>query len=221
MYYIYKITNIVNGKTYVGYTNNPKNRWSAHKSEAKSGRCNQNIHKAMAKHGIDNFTFEVLFEHADQEFVFKVMEDEFIKIHKAMGPYGYNMAPGGGGRGHISEETCKLISEKTKGRTPWNKGLKGLIPWNKGLTKDDPRVQKNLEGAHSTRKRDGYQAWNKGLTKDDDQRVAANGRAVSQGRKEKQIKPWNTGLSKHTDERVAKNGQALKESRIRKKGQQP
>jgi len=37
------------------------------------------------------------------------------------------------GRKH-SEETIQKIKEKTKGRIPWNKGLKGSqVAWNKGL----------------------------------------------------------------------------------------
>lgn len=221
MYYIYKITNTINGKNYIGYTCNPKSRWASHKSESKSCRSKQNIHKAMAKHGVENFTFQVLLEHEDKEYVLKTMEDKFIQEYNAMGPYGYNMAPGGGGGGSKSIPTRRLISLKNTGRIPWNKGLKGLVPWNKGLTKEDPRVQKNLDKAHSTRKdKDGYHAWNKGLTKEEDKRVATNGQSISKTRKQRKIKPWNTGLSKHSDERVAKNGQALAESRKGKKDKQ-
>jgi group I intron endonuclease len=186
MYYIYKITNTVNGKNYIGYTKNPKGRWASHKTEAKKLRSGQNIHKAMAKHGIDNFVFEIIFEHPDKDYVFRTMEDILIQEHKALGPYGYNMDPGGNGRSEISAETRQRMSEAKKGKVPWNKGLRGSTPWNKGLTKDDPRVAANVSAAHQSRKN--YTPWNKGLTKEEAPQLSNSG--VKKGNK-----PWNKGLT--------------------------
>jgi predicted GIY-YIG superfamily endonuclease len=36
MYYLYRITNILNNKIYIGQTVNYKSRWGAHKSKAKA-----------------------------------------------------------------------------------------------------------------------------------------------------------------------------------------
>ena len=59
-HYIYKITNLINGKIYVGKSKNPKVRWRQHKSHSK--KRNTKLYYAMRKYGIENFIFEVLEE---------------------------------------------------------------------------------------------------------------------------------------------------------------
>ena len=55
--YIYKITNLLNGKFYIGQTINYKSRWDAHKRSTYS-----DIGKAINQYGVDSFSFKVLFE---------------------------------------------------------------------------------------------------------------------------------------------------------------
>lgn len=66
MYYAYLITNNVNKKVYVGITNNPKDRWQRHQSNARStstkARYNTYLYNSMRKHGLSNFSFEVIKE---------------------------------------------------------------------------------------------------------------------------------------------------------------
>jgi GIY-YIG catalytic domain. len=60
MHYLYRITNQLNGKVYIGQSNN-KRRWSQHKYFAKHPeQTGQYIHNAMAKYGVENFIFEVI-----------------------------------------------------------------------------------------------------------------------------------------------------------------
>ena len=56
---IYKITNKVNGKFYIGSSNNIKRRWKYHKSNLRSG-THDNIHmqRSYDKHGEENFSYE-------------------------------------------------------------------------------------------------------------------------------------------------------------------
>lgn len=165
VYTIYKITNKTNGKCYIGYTSkkNPRHRFVEHISASNGPNYHkQNLHEAIRKHGEQNFTFEVLYQSSNREYTFRTKEQELIEEHNAMGPSGYNMARGGGGRGETSEETRKKMSNAAKGRIPWNKGRKGQIPWNKGLTIEDDRVCRNIEKCVEMRKKKGYVAWNKG-----------------------------------------------------------
>lgn len=62
---IYKITNIVNNQCYIGQAVNIKKRWREHRSDAFNKNCkdyNMVIYKAIRKHGLENFTFEILEE---------------------------------------------------------------------------------------------------------------------------------------------------------------
>lgn len=57
--YIYKITNLINGKSYIGQTNDYKRRFREHREK---NYCNTEnlLYKAFDKYGIDNFSFEVI-----------------------------------------------------------------------------------------------------------------------------------------------------------------
>jgi group I intron endonuclease len=119
MGYIYKITNTVNNKYYIGVTTqaNPNERWSHHKSAIRADIGCPFLQKAFKKYGEDAFKFEVLIICFDED-VFK-FENEYILKYNSMSPNGYNVAVGGQigmsflGKKH-TEETKKIISEKSK-----------------------------------------------------------------------------------------------------------
>jgi len=57
---IYKIINKVNGKYYIGSSNDIKGRWSEHKNDLKANRHdNDYLQKSWNKYGEENFEFEV------------------------------------------------------------------------------------------------------------------------------------------------------------------
>lgn len=66
MGYIYKITNDINGKVYIGLTDleNPTDRWTKHLSEFISARkyTKRPLYDAMYKYGFEHFHFEVIEE---------------------------------------------------------------------------------------------------------------------------------------------------------------
>jgi len=110
MHYIYKITNIVNNKSYIGQTNNPDLRWSQHKSNAKYNRGTQVITRAITKYGANNFEFEVIASCLTKDDADK-LEEIIIAQYDSCNPInGYNVAAGGNTTPR-TEEILKKISE--------------------------------------------------------------------------------------------------------------
>lgn len=144
MAYVYKITNTVNNKAYVGVTvTTVKSRWNRHCSDAQHNRDNQAIHAAMRKYGKDKFKIEILEQHGDADHAFNVLEPKYIQEHNTFGENGYNMTQGGEGWLNMrhrpesiekmrqsktgkkaSEQAKKNMSASHKGCTAWNKGKK-------------------------------------------------------------------------------------------------
>ena len=109
---IYKSTNTVKKKSYIGYT-----RHDAEKTripEHFSGRGNKHIKKAIEEDGIESFTFEILHDGIIPEFL-KSFEKEAIAKHNTVYPKGYNCNGGGSGVCSHSEETKGKISEAQTG----------------------------------------------------------------------------------------------------------
>jgi len=89
-YFVYQITNVLNGKTYIG----------CHKTQDKddgymgSGKV---LKRAVEKHGLENFRKEILFEASSSEEMF-TKEKELV----VLGPGSYNIKLGGqGGFDHL------------------------------------------------------------------------------------------------------------------------
>lgn len=60
---IYKITNKINHKSYIGQSTNIEKRWNNHLSSVNNTQdhCyNYPVYRAMRKYGVQNFSFEVL-----------------------------------------------------------------------------------------------------------------------------------------------------------------
>lgn len=98
MYYAYLITNNVNQKVYVGITVNPKERWQRHQSNARNEASVKGkgtyLYNAMRKHGIENFTFEVVKEFTT-ELDCGTYEVDTISFFREEGISNYNLHDGG------------------------------------------------------------------------------------------------------------------------------
>lgn len=88
---IYKITNLINNKVYIGQTVHPNKRWWEHQQRAKTHYDAYPIHLAINKYGAENFSFEIL-EWTDQ---YDDEEARFIKEYNSISPNGYNLIEGG------------------------------------------------------------------------------------------------------------------------------
>ena len=92
--YLYKITNLINNKMYIGITNNYKKRWSNECYNPKDPSKQQMITKKIAQYGKENFKFEVLERNLSiEEAVLK--EEKLIKELNTLVPNGYNIDKGG------------------------------------------------------------------------------------------------------------------------------
>lgn len=100
--YLYKITNVLSSKIYIGQTVNPSRRWNDHKWLSKN-KPEQYIHYAMAKYDTSNFTFEIIAtcrSSSDANEIEAILINQYDSRNSKI---GYNIAPGG--------------------VTPWNLGL--------------------------------------------------------------------------------------------------
>lgn len=105
MPYIYKITNLINNKIYIGQTNlTPQLRFQKHKLSSKSDACPK-LYKAFRKYGIDNFLLETICETQTPN------EDEkyWIQYYDSVNN-GYNVMYGGEGGSTLSiDDEHKVI----------------------------------------------------------------------------------------------------------------
>jgi group I intron endonuclease len=112
---VYRITNSINGKIYIGITTNTLAvRRRGHKASSKSSRYkNVHLYNAIRKYGFDNFIFEELAYCFDLESLNNT-EIMLIKFFNSTNPeVGYNLASGGL-VSKATERSRKVSSERTK-----------------------------------------------------------------------------------------------------------
>lgn len=118
-YEVYKITNKVNGKVYIGITNRGAGaRFKQHLFEAEHGSSFR-FHNALRKYGADGFDINIISFCKNAEEL-KEREKFFIKEYDSTNPEkGYNMTEGGDGTfgRPCSEETKQKISIANSGKT--------------------------------------------------------------------------------------------------------
>lgn len=107
---IYKITNKINGKVYIGRTSKSiKSRWKEHQCKAYGKRkweiCK--FQEAIKEFGADNFIVEQIDVAATKEEA-NAKEIFWIKHYNATED-GYNVSPGGRNGGHY----CKVMNTCT------------------------------------------------------------------------------------------------------------
>lgn len=110
---IYKITNLINGKIYIGKSLNIKARFWAHKSYYKTNAPSKNnkywhnkLYTAMREFGIENFSFEVIEECNSEDL--NQREIYWIDYYNSYNE-GYNMTLGGdGGSNHEANARALL-----------------------------------------------------------------------------------------------------------------
>lgn len=113
---IYKITNTINGKVYIGQSVDINKRLIRHRCNGIKNRHytpESHLYRAMHKYGIDKFQFEVLEECPESEL--NRLEMYYIKAYNSTdSEFGYNVTYGGEGGTKVDRERIVEL---------WNDGL--------------------------------------------------------------------------------------------------
>lgn len=117
IYSIYRFTNQVNGKVYIGWTKRKKveKRWRDHLDRPSNRKTY--FQNALKKHGWENFKKEIIYQTWDEEHSL-AMETHFILSHQSINrKKGYNSSTGGR-QPSYNKEWCEKMSKIQKG-APW------------------------------------------------------------------------------------------------------
>lgn len=143
---IYKITNKLNNKCYVGLTTYSFNRRYRNKDWWTSSSINSLLKASINKYGIQNFVVEIVGSAENKEELCK-LEQYYIQKFNSVAPNGYNLTSGGENYKHSElsnfknrmahlgkpspmkgkkwpKEFGEKISFANKGKPSWNKGKK-------------------------------------------------------------------------------------------------
>lgn len=137
---IYKATNKINGKSYIGFDSNWPRRKRQHENSAKR-KDGYYFHKALNKYGMDNFEWTILKENAtlEDERLLIVSHETYLK--------GYNLTMGGEGILGMkhSDDTKKKLSEKAK--------LRKITPERLETLRRNAQIMKERGHTEETKKR--------------------------------------------------------------------
>jgi group I intron endonuclease len=117
---IYKITNVVNGKVYIGQSIDILERWKYYRRLKCKGQ--KKLYSSFVKYGLESHTFEIIKECLELELNYyeRHYQEFYNVLHKDLG-LNLRYAKTNDKSGSFSEETRKKLSESLKGK---NKGKK-------------------------------------------------------------------------------------------------
>ena len=150
MGYIYKITNLINNKVYIGQTfRSIEVRWQEHLRHGfntNNFEYNRHLYKSMRKYGKDSFVIEVI-EQCDNHLM-NDREKFWINFYNSTNEnFGYNLTFGGEGTLHINyeeiykrydagESVGKIAREMRISRSNLTQILKGYQNYDKNVVWD-------------------------------------------------------------------------------------
>lgn len=153
--FVYKITNTINGKAYVGQ----------HIGLDFGEYCGSGVmlHRAYKKYGMDVFTRDIL-EYASTKEELNFLERFYIQHENTLIPNGYNIATGGRGgyTGELTNESREKIRNRFKGKSKSEEHKKKMSESKKGVPthKQTDETRRKISQSHM-----GIEPWNKGKGK--------------------------------------------------------
>jgi group I intron endonuclease len=144
--HIYRITNTINNKMYIGQTiqKNPKMRWYDHCARTRNGQ-NNHLYNSMRLYGVDNFVWEVI-DSADTLDELNLKEqhwlDEYRKITEV-----YNIREAGNNKTHSEKSKEKMKESQTQAHA--RRRAKGTDTWTRrdgGAMKGKAHPGKGMSG---------------------------------------------------------------------------
>lgn len=114
IYTIYKATNLINGKSYIGFTSKTLDQRKLGHKTSLTYRNNK-FYSAIKKYGWEQFSWDILYQSKDLDFCKNIMEPYFIRIFNSLHE-GYNMTSGGDGIVNPSQEVRQKIAEANSKR---------------------------------------------------------------------------------------------------------
>jgi group I intron endonuclease len=146
---IYKITNKINGKVYIGQTTQTlSDRWSKHKYRNSHSKL---IRLAIKKYGIENLTIEEFCSCFSIDSL-NLLEERIIAQFNCITPHGYNLTSGG---------DSAICTEENR----QNRSISGKRHWS------DPQAKaKHIEALNGVERREKISASSKSRWNDPEYR---------------------------------------------------
>lgn len=145
---IYKFTNKINNKVYIGQGKNLNVRIKEHLRKFINSKINSYFYKSVRKNGIENFELHILIEGTFSKQELNQMEIKFIELFKSNNElYGYNLTKGGDGvNGYIfTEEHREKLSKTSKGRKQSPESIEKTRQANLGRKMSSESIEKRKQ----------------------------------------------------------------------------
>lgn len=128
IYTIYRATNTITGKVYIGFDSSwPKRRYE-HKGDATRNN-NYKFYNAIRKYGWNNFVWDPIYQSLDYDHTLNTMEQYFIDEYDSI-KNGYN-GRNGGGRGSLGSKWWNNGNEQIHTQYPPDNSYKpGRLEFN-------------------------------------------------------------------------------------------
>jgi len=153
VWYVYKITNLITGKSYVGQHVKRGNKEPLRDGYMGSGIL---INRALKKYGVENFKKEILEDNIFSDINVNKLEQKYITEENTLLPSGYNLTTGGCSHSSFHESVKRKISKSVKKKYETNneygfrfipKEKRKLMIINSTITKQNKSLKEKQESS--------------------------------------------------------------------------